>query len=82
MLLIHHQKVTKPQINKQTKISLHAEEFRGDPKGLWRTLSRAATRSNVHSRNIPWVAIIWRMMGLRQKLGLNLGTPAVTWQKA
>lgn len=73
VLLIHHQKVTEPQINKQTKISLQAEEFRGDPKGLRWTLSRVTTRSKVHSRKNPWVVIIWRMMGLRQKQGLNVG---------
>lgn len=53
MLLIYHQKVTRPQINKQK--SLHIEEFRGNPEGHWGggVVSREATGTKEHSRKDP-----------------------------
>lgn len=72
MLLIAHQKGTKPKSIKKQK-PLHVEEFRGDPEGLWRTVSREATGSNAHSSKIAWVASVWTTVGLRKKQGLNSG---------
>lgn len=58
MLLIAHQKGTKPKSIKKQK-PLRVEEFGGDPEDLWRTIRREATESDVHSSKVAWAASLW-----------------------
>lgn len=50
-------KIHEAQINKETKTSLHVDEFRDNPEGPWTAVNKA-TRSNLHSIKIALVAII------------------------